>query len=716
MTRREIAANGIKGLLRAYASILFTRSPWTGLALMTATFVYPNTALAGLLAALAGMATASLLRFPGLDSGLHIYNSLLTGLALGAYYQLDAHLAVLVALSAILAVFATIAAADMLWRLDRLPALSLPFVGVALTATLAAHSYGTLSRYLSPLAPRDEFLFPLADQFLTALGSAFFTPHPIAGFVMFIALLIASRYLAMLAVAGFLAGHVTYAFLSGAGHESLAAWNGFNFILTAVALGGIFTTPGKQSFLLAMVSAMLAAMVTAALETFMLVYGLPVMALPFLGVTLLALAALRRRPVTSALQLLLESPGLPEENAERARLARVRSGELGSVPLLPPFHGRWDVYQGFMGEHTHTPPWQHALDFHIQENDKSFRDSGNRLEDYFCFGLPVLAPADGEVVAAVDDLPDNPPGRVDMERNWGNHVLLRMNNGMHVLLAHLKQGSVRVNTGQRVHAGETLAQCGSSGRSPQPHLHLHVQQGAVLGEPTHPFHLSIVMLEKQERSMFHLHLRPEKGERIRAPELDSSLAAGMELPVGREWRYRVRNGGRESDWSIRVGLDLVGGIRLQSSKGGSISAILTSNLLAMHGRDTRSDPILDAWALALGLTPFVRGDLEWRDEPPQRLFPLSARERAWALVVSPLGGGISSFYVRTRKNESWLQEGRHVLRLPALAREATTRAWIESPEGCVRWSMSRPDAMLEGELTEIIQRPDAGVPGWIAHA
>jgi hypothetical protein len=68
------------------------------------------------------------------------------------------------------------------------------------------------------------------------------------------------------------------------------------------------------------------------------------------------------------------------------------------LPLLLPVFGRWQVYQGFDGEHTPRPPWQHALDFYITEDGKSCSGQGEALEDYYCFGLPVLSPVHGQVV------------------------------------------------------------------------------------------------------------------------------------------------------------------------------------------------------------------------------------------------------------------------------------------------------------------------------
>ncbi len=713
---RETAA----GLFRAYGSILFAERPLVGGLFIAATFWFPNTALAGLLAALAGMVTAKLLQFRNLGSGLHIYNSLLVGLSLGAYYQLDMYLAVLIVLGAVLAVFATVAMADVLWRLDRLPALSLPFVVVALTVTLAAHSYGTLSRYLLPMAPREAYISPLIDQFFTALGSAFFTPHPLAGMLMFVGLVITSRYLSLLAVAGFLCGFTTYSFLSGSPHPDLVAWNGFNFILVAMALGGIFTVPGVYSFILAMVGAVIAALVTAASETFMLVYGLPVMALPFLITTMLILIALTKRPASESLQVTLESPALPEKSAERTRLAIARHGEFGSLPVLAPFYGRWDIYQGFNGPHTHQPPWQHALDFYIIEHGQSYRTDGTALSDYYCFGLPVLSPVAGFVVKTLDSLPDNAPGQVDMDNNWGNHVLIRMDNGLYALLAHLRQGSIAVEVGAYVNPAQKLAECGSSGRSPQPHLHLHVQRGEPLGSPTAPFHLTTVMFQATaaNRAEFRLFSRPAEGASVMTPKTDMALVDSLRMNVGRRFCYQVRQPGKQGDVLkkryMSVTLNLLGALRLETDSGASAAFTAQEHLLAFYDREGPADQFLDAWLLALGLTPLTEGKLSWRDQPSMTLLPLTRLQRLLAQLVLPLGGGLDSDYERRWTEGRWQQNGAHRLQLPLGASvQLTTLAYIEPRLGCTRISMlSAKDTVLEATLLEIGQKADAGIPAW----
>jgi urea transporter len=378
--------------------------------------------MAGLIAAVIGGITARLLSFPDVSRGLTIYNSLLVGLALGIVFRLDGYLLVLILLGSVLAVFLTVAMADVLWRLDRLPVLSLPFVVVAFTCFFAAQAYGNLSVYLYPAAPIAPFLGPWADGFFIALGSAFFIPHPIAGLLFFIGLLWSSRYLALLAIIGFIVGYGLLYGLSGSIHPILGQWGGFNFILTTMAVGGIFTVPGWHSLALAATAAALSSLVTIAVQGFMQVYGLPVLAIPFLLTTLTVLAALSKRVSASPPYLLKENPALPELSYERARLLRARGAEPQSVPLRAPFFGTWQVYQGFDGPHTHQPPWQHALDFIITSQGRSYRGEGRQLQDYLCFDLPVLSPCHGTVARCRTDLPDNPPGEVDNQHNWGTQA------------------------------------------------------------------------------------------------------------------------------------------------------------------------------------------------------------------------------------------------------------------------------------------------------
>jgi Peptidase family M23 len=114
-----------------------------------------------------------------------------------------------------------------------------------------------------------------------------------------------------------------------------------------------------------------------------------------------------------------------------------------------------------------------------------FRAKGlqpTKPDAYVVYGAPVYAPCSGEVVAALDGLPDMPVPQMDREHMAGNHVLLRCKDA-DVLLGHLKPRSVSVTTGIQVAVGDPIAKVGNTGNTGEPHLHIHAQQRGTVSEP-----------------------------------------------------------------------------------------------------------------------------------------------------------------------------------------------------------------------------------------
>ena len=703
---------------KAYAAIFFLDSPLAGALLMACTFVYPNIGSAGLLAALVGMLVARVFNFPKVQYSIYILNSLLVGLSLGAFYQLNLHVVVLIVTGAALAVFVSAALADTLWRQERLPVLVIPFLLVATVTALVAREFSAITPFDGYSDYVIAWLPHWANSFLSLLGATFFTVHPLAGAAVLAVMVWRSRYLALLAVVGVLTGQMVLLMLGAGDNPLLTTWAGFNLVLTAIAVGGIYTIPGIASFLTAMLAVALSALLIIACQNLLFDYGLPVIALPFIVVTTIFLLALRTR-LSVVPPWLAPEPGMPELNYERARLARVRNGDIDSVPLLLPLFGQWQIYQGFDGEHTHKPPWQHALDFYITADEKSFAEDGTRLEDFYCFGLPVLAPSYGQVVRVRDFLADNAPGDVDVKNNWGNFVLIRLDSGLHVLLAHLKQNSIKVKEGERVEPGKPLGACGNSGRSPQPHVHLQVQRDAALGSHTRPYHLCSLLRHNVDGvSEYLVNMRPQVGDTVAAAIVDERLATPLHLPVGRQLTYQIEGHGIQPDTlrRLQVELTLLGKFRLVSDSGASAAFEENNGVLAFYDRQGPKDILLDAWLLANGLSPLSETAHRWTDAPSAHLLPLNLWQRALLNTMQPLGCGLSSRYRRQwdADKEVWNQQGLHELHLGAKVWRAQTECLIDPEQGfraitCVfgahRW---------QAQLTELGLASDQGVPGWQA--
>jgi hypothetical protein len=152
------------------------------------------------------------------------------------------------------------------------------------------------------------------------------------------------------------------------------------------------------------------------------------------------------------------------------------------TPLRLPFAGEWYVYWGgrtvAQNKHAVVRDQRFAYDLIVLAEGRrgqSFRSLGETNDDYYCFGLPIFAPADGVVVKAQNEVPDNSPGEMNSKRILGNFVIVDHGNQEFSFLAHFQSGSVVVRTGDYAYSGQLLGRCGNSGRSSEPHLHYHLQ-------------------------------------------------------------------------------------------------------------------------------------------------------------------------------------------------------------------------------------------------
>lgn len=119
-------------------------------------------------------------------------------------------------------------------------------------------------------------------------------------------------------------------------------------------------------------------------------------------------------------------------------------------------------------------------------------------ERFLGYGRPILAPADGTVVEVHDGETDHAGRRSQLAlvpyalgqaarlrrgvpAVAGNYLVIALPGGRaFVGLAHLRAGSMRVAAGDAVAAGQHIADCGNSGNSTQPHVHVQVMDHADL--------------------------------------------------------------------------------------------------------------------------------------------------------------------------------------------------------------------------------------------
>ena len=177
------------------------------------------------------------------------------------------------------------------------------------------------------------------------------------------------------------------------------------------------------------------------------------------------------------------------------------------VVLALPFTDRWLVQNSparrVPSHGTDLFGGRYAIDFvGVDERGRTAgeRDWGTLFgteppERFFAFGRPILAPADGVVVAVHDGEPDHEARRSQLalvgymlgqgerarrgvDAIAGNHVIIALREGgAFVALVHLQAGSLRVAVGDTVTTGQQLGSCGNSGNSTQPHVHVQVMDG-----------------------------------------------------------------------------------------------------------------------------------------------------------------------------------------------------------------------------------------------
>ena len=173
------------------------------------------------------------------------------------------------------------------------------------------------------------------------------------------------------------------------------------------------------------------------------------------------------------------------------------------IDLAPPVRGRWVVLNGpgtTVPSHGVKAYGQmYAVDL-LQPSPDAAATIGWSLrtrapEAYACFGAPVLAMADGTVVRVSGGWRDHRSRDTWPTLVWmmiegalrdlvgasgilGNHVIVRHDDETFSACAHLRRGSILVRPGDRVTAGQQLAEVGNSGNTSEPHLHVQLMDDA----------------------------------------------------------------------------------------------------------------------------------------------------------------------------------------------------------------------------------------------
>jgi peptidase M23-like protein len=128
----------------------------------------------------------------------------------------------------------------------------------------------------------------------------------------------------------------------------------------------------------------------------------------------------------------------------------------------------------------------------VGPNGDSHHDGTTRNENWWGYGEPIHAVADGEVTQVLDGIPENTPRvlpkQVTLDNIVGNYVILCIAPNRYVTYAHLLTGSIKVGLHDHVARGAVIARLGNTGQATAPHLHFQVTDGnSVLQSEGVPF-------------------------------------------------------------------------------------------------------------------------------------------------------------------------------------------------------------------------------------
>lgn len=566
------------GFLNSYSQIFFSDHAVFALLILLVTFIVPTSGFAGIAGVCISIALARWLSFDKylISKGIYSYNTLLVTLPIGLYFRPGWELILLVVLASLLTFFLTVIFRSALLK-SNLPFLSWPFVIGLWIVMLAVKRFSSIevgdqslfvwNRIYEiggiPLVNSVEWLNRISipqgiRTYLISLGAIFFQFNLIAGILLAAGLLIYSRIAFLLSLTGFFTAYLFYSVIGLDINTLNYSYIGFNYILTAIAIGGFFLIPSLYTFLWTIILIPLVTLLAVSLEQLLAGTHLSVYALPFNLVVPAFLYVLQQRKSTpSGLQPVIVQHNSPEKNLYAWSNYHNRLSHKAGLLFRLPVWGKWKVSQGHNGSLTHQSDWRFAWDF-VKETPEgnTFKGNGLKLDDYQCFGMPVFPAAEGVVDSVAEGIPDNSPGDINTHQNWGNSIVIKHAPSLYSKYSHLKSGTIRVKTGDYVFTNSEMAQVGNSGRSPEPHLHFQFQAEPNAAAATIDYPFGYYLLDKNGNLSLRAYDRPLENDVVSNLITDNLLKKVLHFIPGQKIGVLFANDGslveKKAEWEVHT--------------------------------------------------------------------------------------------------------------------------------------------------------------------
>ena len=252
-----------EGLLHSYSQIFFSFDKVFAVILLLCSFIDPFVGVSAILAGVVAILGAYFLGYDhkNIREGMYSFNSVMVGMVMAVYYDMNMPFILMLALMSIFTLFLTLAINAQFSKYG-LPIMSVPFLFGVWTVLLVGREFGGLQltergiytinelwsyggeTLVNIYETVDNLPIPdIIDVYLRSLGAIFFQFNLLAGLVIMIGLIRFSRIAFVLSLVGFFSGYLFFGFMEGEFSHLHYSYIGFNFILSAVALGGFFLIP-----------------------------------------------------------------------------------------------------------------------------------------------------------------------------------------------------------------------------------------------------------------------------------------------------------------------------------------------------------------------------------------------------------------------------------------------------------------------------------------
>jgi len=567
-----------RSTFNSYSAVYFSDNKLFALILIAVTFINPQAGLSGLIAVTVSNLLAYLMGYNEftISRGYYGFNSLLVGLGLGVTYSFGLPFFILLLFASMLTFFLTVAMEGIIGKYA-LPFLSVPFLLAIWLILIAAGHYKALiisqtgiyvlnevysaggTELLNQYHQLTNLNIPESlDIYFKSLGAIFFQYSFLGGVLIAIGLLLYSRISFTLSLIGFFTAYYFYQFIGGNINELSYNYIGFNFILTAIAIGGFFIVPSRSSYLWVLLLTPLIAIVTSASTVVFWTFQLTIYSLPFNVIVLLFLYILKfRMRATLRIEEVAFQQYSPERNLYSQMNSKKRFKNSFYFPVSLPFFGEWTVSQGHDGKQTHKGEWKNAWDFVIRNfDDQTYSGYGLQKKDFYCYDKPILAVADGTVEEVINHIDDNEIKDVNVNDNWGNTVIIKHAPTLYSKVCHLKKNSVKIKKGDAVKRGDVIANVGNSGRSPEPHVHFQLQAYPFIDAKTIDFPISYYILKTAEGYEFRQFEKPKDNDAVSNIEKNILLTEAYKFIPGKTFKFLVKDSEQEDDetveWEVEV--------------------------------------------------------------------------------------------------------------------------------------------------------------------